>query len=45
MAHNGQVIDQVIGTADEDNPDNQTISIRFVKAPSPSRSQTHEACW
>lgn len=35
MAQGGQVIDQVIGTADEDNPDNQTMSIRFVKVPTP----------
>lgn len=35
MAHGGQVIDQVIGTADADNPDNQTMSIRFVKVPPP----------
>lgn len=34
MAQNGTVIDQVVGTADEENPDNQTISIRFVKVPS-----------
>ncbi|WP_204079014.1 hypothetical protein [Mycobacterium riyadhense] len=35
MAHNGTVIDQVIGTADEENPDNQSMSIRFVKVPNP----------
>ena len=33
MAHGGTVIDQVIGTADEDNPDDQMMSIRFVKVP------------
>lgn len=35
MAQNGTVIDQVVGTADEDNPDNQSMSIRFVKVPKP----------
>ncbi|HWF71647.1 MAG TPA: hypothetical protein VG187_19175 [Mycobacterium sp.] len=35
MAHGGTVIDQVTGTADEDNPDNQVMSIRFVKVPAP----------
>lgn len=40
MAHGQQVIDQVIGTADEDNPDNQSMSIRFVKVPpAPTRAQ------
>lgn len=40
MAHGQQVIDQVIGTADEDNPDNQSMSIRFVKVPpAPIRAQ------
>jgi hypothetical protein len=33
MAQGMQVIDQVIGTADENNPDNQSMSIRFVKIP------------
>lgn len=33
MAHGGTVIDQVTGTADKDNPDNQVVSIRFVKVP------------
>lgn len=35
MAQGGQVIDQVLGKADEDNPDNQTMSIRFLKVPTP----------
>jgi hypothetical protein len=35
VAHGGTVIDQVTGTADEDNPDNQVMSIRFVKVPKP----------
>ena len=44
MAHGGTVIDQVTGTADEDNPDNQVISIRFVKVPTPqSRAQRRRA--
>lgn len=44
MAQGGQVIDQVIGTADEDNPDNQTMSIRFVKVPTPpTRAQRRAA--
>lgn len=44
MAHGGQVIDQVIGTADADNPDNQSMSIRFVKVPPPpTRTQRRAA--
>jgi hypothetical protein len=38
MAHGGTVIDQVTGTADEDNPNNQVMSIRFVKVP-PSQTR------
>lgn len=44
MAQDGQVIDQVIGTADENNPDNQSMSIRFVKVPRPpTRAQRRRA--
>jgi hypothetical protein len=44
MAHGGSVIDQVTGTADEDNPDNQVMSIRFVKVPiPPTRTQRRRA--
>lgn len=44
MAHGGTVIDQVTGTADEDNPDNQVMSIRFVKVPKPpTRAQRRRA--
>jgi hypothetical protein len=35
VAGNGQVIDQLIGTADETNPDNQAIEFRIVKRPQP----------
>lgn len=34
MASGGGVIDQVVGEADPENPDNQSMSIRFVKVPS-----------
>ena len=37
VAHGGTVIDQVIGEADPDNPDNQSMSIRFLKVPMPPR--------
>lgn len=44
MAQGGQVIDQVIGTADENNPDNQMISIRYLKVPrQPTRAQRRRA--
>jgi hypothetical protein len=40
MAQGMQVIDQVIGAADENNPDNQSMSIRFVKVPPrPTRAE------
>jgi hypothetical protein len=35
MAHGRTVIDQVVGEADSENPDNQSISIRLVKTPQP----------
>jgi hypothetical protein len=35
VAHGGQVIDQLTGTADPANPDNQSVSIRILKVPSP----------
>jgi hypothetical protein len=37
MAHGGMVMDQVIGEAVEDNPDNQSIGFRFMKVPTPAR--------
>lgn len=41
MAHGGTVIDQVIGAADPNNPDNQSISIRFLKVPAPRKRAVH----
>lgn len=35
LSFGGQVIDQINGTADSGNPDNQEISFRFVKVPPP----------
>lgn len=34
LAHGGFVQDQLIGTADPDNPDNQVVGFRFLKVPS-----------
>lgn len=42
MAHGGFVIDQFVGEADPQNPDNQSVSVRFVKVP-PSWSQEKDS--
>ncbi|WP_188069385.1 hypothetical protein [Mycobacterium pseudoshottsii] len=42
IAHGGFVVDQFTGTADPANPDNQTVSVRFVKVP-PSWSQSNSS--
>lgn len=34
VASGGGVVDQVVGEADPENPDNQSMSIRIVKLPS-----------
>jgi hypothetical protein len=44
LAQGRQVIDQVIGTADENYPDNQSMSIRFLKVPpQPTRAKRRRA--
>ncbi|MDP7704292.1 hypothetical protein [Mycobacterium sp. TY815] len=42
FAHGGLVVDQFTGTADPANPDNQAVSVRFVKVP-PSWSQSNSS--
>ena len=42
MAHGGFVLDQFVGEADPQNPDNQSVSVRYVKVP-PSWSRTNES--